>query len=41
MFCHCTKVEDLLGHVQTKANANDEIMAQVNNKVEEWKVSTG
>ena len=33
------QVEDLMEQVRSKVDADDEIMVQVNNKVEEWKVS--
>ena len=37
----CLKqVDELLMQVKSKADADDEIMAQVNYKVEEWKVKT-
>ena len=33
------QVDDLMEQVGTKADADDQIMVQVNNKVEEWKVN--
>lgn len=32
------QVDDLMEQVGTKADADDQIMVQVNSKVEEWKV---
>lgn len=32
------QVDDLMEQVGNKADADDQIMVQVNNKVEEWKV---
>ena len=32
------QVDDLMEQAGTKADADDQIMVQVNNKVEEWKV---
>jgi hypothetical protein len=37
IFCF-TKLDDLNEQVKSKTDADDEIMVQVNNKVEEWKV---
>ena len=33
------QVDELMEHVKSKADADDEIMAQLNNEVEKWKVS--